>query len=173
MASVIYEPIMNALLALLQAKCAISNGGLFKTVTRRFRMWEALMQDIQAGASPLLQPSLMLYDGVGLGGGRVKYEQRGRGTPGVRILFRTIVCYATLPGGTTPAGPDATTSGGTVFAPLVENVEAAFAPDSEGTLTLGGLASHCWIEGESHWVTGEIDPGGQGMFTIPVQIMVP
>jgi hypothetical protein len=173
MASTVYEPIMTALYGRLQTYCAVGNGGLFSTVTRYFRTWEALIQDIQSGASPLSQPALILYDGIGFGGGKTKYEQRGRGRPPVRVLMRTIVCYATLPGGTTAPGPDGTTSGGAVFAPLVENIEAAFAPDSEGALTLGGLVSHCWIEGESHWITGEIDPGGQGMFTIPVHIMVP
>jgi hypothetical protein len=47
------------------------------------------------------------------------------------------------------------------------------ASDSEGALTLGRTVSHCWIEGDSHWLTGDIDPGGQGMLTIPVQIMIP
>ena len=163
-----YEPIMTALLALLQAKC----GGTFQTYKRRFVMWEQLAQQVPA----IAQPALFLFDGVGLGGGRIKYAQKQRGLPPRRTLLRTIVLYAQIPGGGTPGGPDATTPGGTVLGPLAESVEAALATVDDpvqGTLTLGGLVSHCWIEGDGHWVVGDIDPNGQGMVTIPVNIMVP
>jgi hypothetical protein len=165
----VYEPIMAALLALLQTKC----GATFGYYSRRFITWENLIQNVQTGSSPISQPALFLYDGIGFGGGRTKYEQRGRGRPPVRILLRTIVVYARIPGGGTAQGPDALTPGGSVFAPLAESIETALLPDSEGALTLGGLVSHCWIDGESHWVVGDIDPGGQGMLTMPVQIMLP
>lgn len=171
MASVVYEPIMNALLAFLKAGCSST----FPTIQRRFITWENLAQQIQSGIAPFQQPCLIVYDGIGFGGGKTKYEERGRGRPRVRILSRTLVIYAQLPGGGTPSGPDSTTPGGTVFAPLVESIEAAFdaAIDSEGTVTLGRTVSHCWIEGDSHWLTGDIDPSGQGMLTVPVQIMIP
>ncbi len=169
----IYEPIMNALTLLLRNALT---PGVFRYVSRRFVMWEALIASIQSGVSPFQQPALLVYDGVGFGGGMTRFEQRGRGRPPVRVMSRTLVVYAQLPGGGTPAGPDNFTAGGTVFAPLSEAIEGVFAtPDGEGaTLTLGGLVSHCWIEGSSHWVTGDIDTvGGQGMLTIPVQIMIP
>lgn len=170
-----YEPIMNALLAFLQANCLVTNGGPFNTIQRRFITWENLVQSIQSGNSPLLQPAMIVYGGVGFGGGSVKFDPRGRGTPGVRTLSRTLVIYALAPGGGTPAGPDGTTPGDTVLAPLLESVEKAFdaATDSEGAVTLGRTVSHCWIEGDSHWLTPDIDPGGQGMLTIPVKIMIP
>jgi hypothetical protein len=137
-------------------------------------MWENLIQSIQNGAAPFQQPAMLLYDGVGFGGGHTTFEQRGRGRPPVRIMHRTIVIYAQLPGSGTPQGPDATTPGGTVFAPLSEAIEGVFQQvDSEGALTLGGLVSHCWLQGDSHWLTPDIDPGGQGMLTLPVQIMIP
>lgn len=169
--STVYEPIMNALVAFLKANCAAD----FPTIQRRFITWENLVQSIQSGQSPLVQPALIVYDGVGFGGGKVVYDPRGRGTPGVRTLYRTLVIYAQLPGSGQPAGPDAVTPGGTVFAPLVESIENAFniATDSEGAVTLGRTVSHCWISGESHWLTPDIDPNGQGMLTIPMQIMIP
>jgi|SRR5580693_3659808 hypothetical protein len=163
MASIIYEPIMVALLNLLQTNC----GTTFNSYNRRFIMWENL------ASTPLVQPALFLYGGAGLGGGTTKYEQRGRGRPLVRVLSRTIVVYAQLPGAGTPSGQDATTPGDTVFGPLVESIENAFVPDSENAVTLGGLVSHCWIEGDALWATPDIDPQGQGMFTVPVKIMIP
>lgn len=172
----IYEPIMNALLAFLQATCLSTHGGPFITIQRRFITWENLLQSIQVGNSPLLQPAMIVYGGVGFGGGGTNYDPRGRGTPGVRTLTRTLVIYAQAVGAGTPGGPiDATTPGDSVFAPLVESVESAFdtATDSEGAVTLGRTVSHCWIEGESWWMTPDIDPGGQGMLTIPVKIMIP
>lgn len=167
-----YEPIMNALLALLQAQLQPAP---FRYISRRFVTWEGLLQDIQSGLTPFPQPALLFYDGVGFGGGKTRYEERGRGRPTVRVISRTIVCYAQLPGGNTPSGVDRTTPGGSVFAPLVEAIEGVFQTrDGDGAaLTLGGLVSHAWIEGDSHWLTGDIDPTGQGMFTIPINFMVP
>lgn len=167
-----YEPIMNALLALLQAQLLPAP---FRQVQRRMVMWETLLFDIQNGIAPFPQPALILFDGVGLGGGKTRYEERGRGRPTVRVISRTIVVYAQMPGGGTPGGVDHTTPGGTVFAPLVEAIEGVFQTrDQDGAaLTLGGLVSHCWLEGDSMWITGDIDPTGQGMLTMPVQIMVP
>jgi hypothetical protein len=169
----LYTNISNALFALLNQ--APLNPGTFRYMSRRFVTWETLIGSIQSGAIPFVQPALFLFDGVGLGGGRIKYEQRGRGRPTVRVLSKTVVIYAQLPGAGTPAGPDSITPGGDVFFPLMEAVENVFQQvDSEGALTLGGLVSHCWIDGEGIIVTGELDTaGGQGMATLPVQIMLP
>src|SRR5215831_5496603 len=170
MAIIIREQIMNALFALLKTQC----GTAFTTYSRRFKMWDDVVQSYQTG-QPLLQPALFLYDGVGFGGGSDTFERPARGTPAKVIMHRSIVVYAQMPGGATPYGADATTAGGAVFHPLLETVIAALAPDSpeEGTLTLGGLVSHCWIEGESFIMTGEIDPvNAQGMLTVPVHIMM-
>lgn len=171
MASIVYEPIMNSLLAFFKASCS----NTFKTIQRRMIIWENLAQLIDNGDAPFLQPCMILYDGVGFGGGKVVYEPRGRGTPTVRIMHRTIVIYARLPGAAIPSGWDNTTPGGTVFAPLVESIENALdaATDSEGAVTLGRTVSHVWLSGESHWITGDIDPSGQGMLTMPLQIMLP
>ena len=170
----VYEPIMDALLSLLQTQC----GDTFLYYSRRFQTWEEVIQNSKRGQPmQLLQPALFLYDGVGFGGGRIKMDPRGRGTPTVRTMQRTIVIYAQLPGGGLADGPDADTAGGTVFAPLQEAVEAAFGQEvgdgPGGAQTLGGLVSHCWIEGDCIWVTGDIDPGGQGMIAIPISIMIP
>lgn len=176
MASTTYEPIMAALLAKLKAAC----GNTFLTYERGIKTIDDLAQRVNATGLALRQPALFLFDGIGFGGGLIHYEQRGRGRPTVRIMSRSIIVYARAfgPGGApdgTPRGPAPDVTGGQVFHPLIEAVEAAFRlTDSEGALTLGGLVSHCWIEGEGHLLATELDPvNGQGMATLPIKIMVP
>jgi hypothetical protein len=164
------EQIMNHIFADLQTFC----GTNFRTYSRRFLTWEDVVQSYRDG-TPLLQPALYLYDGPGFGGGADMWDPRGPGNPSVVTMLRTIVIYATLPGGGTPQGPDGTTPGGSVLHPLVELVQQALAPDDPtyGVNRLGGLVSHCWIKGDSLIVTGELDPTqGQGMATIPLEIMM-
>jgi hypothetical protein len=171
--SVTYEPIMNGILALLQGALM---PGTFRHMARGIIMLEQLDQLItQNMPLPFRQPALFLFDGIGLGGGKTIYHRSGRGMPAKRTLLRTIVIYAQLPGAGTPSGLDGTVqSGGTVFAPLIEAVEAALEPPpGDPAITLGGLVSHVWTEGESHWVTGEIFPNGQGMCSIPLNIVIP
>lgn len=165
------EQIMDALLAYLVAGCGVT----FATYSRRFLMWEKVSQALQQ-TPPLAMPALYLYDGMGLGGGLDHWDPRGRASPSVVTLHRTIVIYATLPKGDSPQGQDGTTAGGTVFHPLIEAVENTLAvPDSQSqnALTLGGLVSHCWLEGDGMMMTGELDDlRGQGMQTLPVKIML-
>ncbi len=170
--STLYRPIMEALLARLQTKC----GDTFQTYSRRFVMWENMAQMVMNGKAPV-QPALYLFDGVMMtGGGRINFERTAKSVPNKRLIERTIVIYAQMPGGGTPDGTDSETPGGDVFYPLQEAVEAAIEPDpgdSWGALTLGGLCEHCWIQGDGYMFTGDIDPNGQGMLTIPVRILVP
>ena len=170
MASTLYEPIMDALLALLQDSC----GSLFQTYSRRFVTWENLLQQL-TGDNAIKQPALYLYSGPGFGGGTEQFIQQGR-TPAKRIITRTVVIYAQIPGGGLPGGIDVSTPGDSPFYPLIEAVESALdPPDSSilGTVTLGGLVTHCWIEGTGVIVPGDIDPNGQGMATLPVSILIP
>lgn len=165
------EQVMDALLVSIRSFC----GTAFRTYSRRFMTWEDVIQSYRDGV-PLNQPALFLYDGVGFGGG-IDHFDPGKtfGTPTIVTLLRSVVIYATLPGGGTPQGPDGTTPGGSILHPLIELVMQALAPDdsSRGTNTLGGLVSHCWIKGDSLLMTGEIDPTqGQGMITIPLEIMM-
>src|SRR5260221_13866902 len=144
------EQIMDAVLAQIQSFC----GTAFRTYSRRFMTWEDVVQSYREG-TPLNQPALFVYDGLGFGGGVDNWDPRGPGNPSVVMLMRTVVIYATLPGGGTPQGPDGTTPGGSVLHPLVELVMQALAPDdpSYGVNKLGGLVSHCWIKGDSLLMT--------------------
>lgn len=183
-----YEDIMNSLLSWIQQNTGYGTPTqMFQTYQRGVVMWEKLGQVVNG--NPLVrQPALFLYDGVGFGGGVTKYQQRYRATPVVRVIQRTIVIYAKLPG---PAGlpggmqqgafiPTGSvgqyTGGGSLLHPLISAVELAMETSddpSQGTLTLGGLVSHCWLEGDGILVSPDIDDNGQGMATLPVSIQVP
>ena len=55
---------------------------------------------------------------------------------------------------------------------LLDQIDAALAPDPyQNTLTLGGLVSHCWIDGTVDKQAGDI--GGIGIARIPIKILVP
>lgn len=55
---------------------------------------------------------------------------------------------------------------------LLDKIDAALAPDVyQNTLTLGGLVSHCWIDGTIDKQAGDIN--GIGIARIPVKILVP
>ena len=169
--STLYDPIMDALLALLQESC----GSLFKTYTRRFVTWQQLIQSIENGNPALFQPALLLIDSVGFGGGTTKYEQQGR-TPIRRTIQRSIVLYAQITRGNTPGGYDPNVVPGSMFYPLIESVESALEPSpssSFAVVTLGGRVTHCWLEGEGIIIPGDLDPNGQGMATLPVSILIP
>lgn len=181
MADGVREQIMNGLLAQLQSAC----GSTFQTYSRKFITWQDLCQMITTGSGDPRQlprsPALFLYDGVGFGGGRDNWSQQGsRGQPSKRTLYRTIVIYAWRPGGLTPSGPSADT-GAISLHPLVEAVEAALDPEPNvpgfdaavGQITLNGLVTYAWIEGDGHCIPGDIDPSGLAMQTIPLKILIP
>jgi len=54
---------------------------------------------------------------------------------------------------------------------LLDAIENALAPKDEDVLTLGGLVSHCWIEGEIETDEGLL--GDQAVAIIPVSILIP
>jgi len=54
---------------------------------------------------------------------------------------------------------------------LLDAIETALEPNDEETLTLGGLVSHCRIEGEIETDEGLL--GEQAVAIVPVSILVP
>jgi hypothetical protein len=174
MAAVTREQVMNALLAQLKADATVVS--LFQTISRRFYMWEQIAQVMQSGQVPVRQPALYLFDGVGLGGGMDRYEPQTRSLPPLVTLRRTVVIYAQLPGGGTPGGQtDMVTPGGTVLNPLIDAVQAVIdrpTDSASNANTLGGIVSHCWLKGEGVFISGEIDPNGQCMATLPLEILM-
>jgi hypothetical protein len=177
------EAIMDALLAQLEAAC----GSTFLTYDRKFVAYQDLIAQINGTRQQSLDPrqklkfpALYLYEGVGFGGGKDEWVQRVQGVPmtGARTLHRTIVLYAYRPGSLLPGGA-ASYPGAVTMNPLIEAVENAFQPDTsgigsaKGTMTLGGLVQHCWIEGEGHMIPGDLDPSGLAMQTIPFRVLMP
>lgn len=175
-----YEQIMNALLAYLKAQIPANT---FLTFRRGVVQWQELGRVVN-GVPIMRQPALFLYDGPGFGGGRVRYEQRSRSLPVIRILHRTVIIYQRTPAaGGFPGGSLGGSAVQSVLGsqasplhPLIEAVELAMeTPDdaAQGALTLGGLVSHCFIEGDGLQIPPDIDPEGQGMATLPITILVP
>lgn len=181
----IYEPIMDALMAYLQAQTGFgTTSATFLTMQRGIVLWERL-PEIVNGNPVIRQPALFLYDGPEFGGGEIAYSRPGgRATPPVRLLKRTIVIYAKstvaggFPGGYIGgiAAQNLITSQANILHPLLEAVETALnTPDNleTGTLTLGGLVAYCRHEGRGFQIPPDIDPNGQGLASLPIEIKVP
>jgi len=60
---------------------------------------------------------------------------------------------------------------GTPASPGLETVFMTPDDPQRGTLTLGGLVQHCWIEGTVHYDNGDID--NQAKMTVPVLVLCP
>lgn len=176
-----YEPIMNALLAYLQAQIPTNT---FLTYRRGIVMWERLAE-VQNGVPVIRQPALFLYDGPEFSGGKIDYRRSAsRATPVIRTMSRTIVIYARTPAAGGMAGgqiggsavQNVNTSQASFLHPLIEAVETALStPDNPetGTLTLGGLVAYCRHEGVGFQIPPDLDPEGQGMASLPIEIRLP
>lgn len=136
----------------------------FSTTSRRVQ----LAQD-GTPLVPIDQPALFLVEGH-----ETTINDR-RGVPPKHLLQAGIWIWAKIPDGLRAGQPDQTTPGATVLNPLLDAVETALAPDdvTQNVLTLGGLVSHCWIEGETVKVVGDLNPDGQCFAAMPIRILVP
>jgi hypothetical protein len=55
---------------------------------------------------------------------------------------------------------------------ILDGVEGVFVPDSpNGTVTLGGLVAHAWIEGEVFKAAGDLND--QAMIVVPIKLLIP
>ena len=140
------EQVFEALLALLQDKIP----GI-RTYTRKV----GLPTEFQAAA----QPALVLFSPM------ENTNQGGLGSPPRRTWHFSIIVYFRVP---------RNDAGETVMNPLLEAVEAALeSGPSFPAITLGGLVSHCWLEGDTVKESGDTDADGQGGFVVPGKILVP
>ena len=148
------EPIWKALFTRAQALKP-----LFKTVGRQ----HVRPPDLPAS----MQPALFLVQA------RETYAQHPVvGAPLKLTLSGFLIVYfqAPMP---MKAGIGAEAKvGSTELNALLLAVRGMFKPDSpSGRMTLGGLANHCWLEGDA-----DMDPGiysQQGAAILPVKILVP
>jgi hypothetical protein len=144
------EQVANALFAKL--KSALSQQ--FTTIGRKHVL-----------PAPEQQPALFQC------GTKQIVRQKGQGFPGTLAMTFLLFIYAYDTAGDEVPGQE-TSLVETTINGLVEAVESAIAPVPAGDhQSLGGLVSHCWIEGES-----DIDPGifgKQGFAVVPVHVLVP
>jgi hypothetical protein len=149
------EQVWSAVFALLNRKVA---------GVQSFSRKPTQPPDFATAVPPIVQPALFLREMD------EKAEQKaGRGAPPNRVWHAVIIVYAQL--------PDRATVGASVFNPILDSIEAALAPsrtDSNvGAQTLGGLVSHCWIEGDVIKETGDLAPDGQGVIAVPIHVLIP
>lgn len=97
-------------------------------------------------------------------------EPKPRGLPGKLTLIGMAYIYATRSGVQPTLGQE-TPLAATALNALLKTFDDALAPDADGAFTLGGLASHCWIQGIVRMVEG--NTGFQAMAQVPIHILVP
>lgn len=125
----------------------VSGAANFVTVSRRLRHWG----DVAAAE----QPALFQIQ-------KSETAKQRRGLPPLWTLSVDLFLYAHAPDELIPPS--------TVLNPLLDAVEAALAPDPIDLVqTLGGLVSHCWIDGKIETDEGVL--GGQAVAIVPVAIL--
>ena len=105
-------------------------------------------------------------------GVKESHKPRPRGLPTQLILHGFIILYAPAPVADETPGQE-TVLGATTLNQLFLAVDTALQPDDlvQNVFTIGGLVSHCWIEGET-----DLDPGifgPQAAAILPIHILVP
>jgi hypothetical protein len=94
-----------------------------------------------------------------------------RGLPGKLELVLFAFLYAYNAGQEQPIG-DETVLAEDVIDRMLEAIDDALMPDEQGRQTLGGLVTHCWVEGADT----PIEPGlfgQQAMAVVPIHVEVP
>lgn len=140
------ETIMTALVALLATATGFKTGPL-----RRLQLWSQVAN----------QPAIFVRNAGD------DYPARPiNGLPAKTTMHVEIWIYAKV--GIDPSGVP-----GVVINGLVDAVEAVLQPTAAtaGRQTLGGLVSHCWIEGRIEMDPGDLD--GQAKVIIPLRILGP
>jgi hypothetical protein len=139
------EAIMTALFALVSASSA------YVTKSRRLKLWT----ELGTGDKPAI---FMAERGD-------TYTRESEAVPEVVTIDVQLFIY-------TDAGKDQSIVPASVLNPLIDAVDAALAPSAlTGLQTLGGLVSHCWIEGKIMKDPGDLD--GDGVAVIPIKILLP
>lgn len=142
---------MNRELVLLALFNLLSNAASFATVSRRLRLWSSV--------APADKPALIMVDKTDV------YQRASEAVPEAITMQIDVYIY-------TDAGSDQSGIPSTALNTLLDAVDTALLPDRlTGKQTLGGLVSHCWIEGRVMKDAGDID--GNGVAVIPIRILIP
>jgi hypothetical protein len=141
------ETIMAALLARLQTTAGVV------TVSRRVKLW--------TDVPPAEQPAIFIAEH----GEDVAH--RSENTPGLVTIGVDLFVYVYTG---EPGGVPATT-----LNTVLDAIDAALAPSGadmvRGRQTLGGLVSHCFVNGSVFKDPGDLD--NQGLAVVPIKILVP
>lgn len=127
----------------------VSTSASFATASRRLKLWT----DLGSGDKPAIFVAERGDNYVRHGGDAM---------PAIVTYEADIFIY-------TDAGKDQGIVPATALNNLLDAVDAALAPNWTGRQTLGGLVSHCWIEGKIMKDPGDLD--GDGLAIIPVKIL--
>jgi hypothetical protein len=137
------EQIMSALFSLLTSTAN------FPTSGRRLMLWSNVAE----------QPALFLRDGP-----ETYAPRQARGQPAKVTL--TAECWVYVQTRDVNAVPIVALNN------LIDGIVAVLQPlPSLECQTLGGLVSHCWIEGKIEKDAGDLDGLGQAIAIIPINIM--
>jgi len=144
------EPIYAAILAFFSA-LTVGGAPAFKLATRKLKTWE--------DCSPEDQPALLLRQVNELG-------ERRKGLP-TKWTGHVALCLYVHTGAQT----DDTVIPSTLLNPLVDAIEAAITVDDFNTnsATLGGLVSHCAINGDIEYFEGTL--GDEAVAIVPIDFV--
>lgn len=125
---------------------------LFKTATRKLSTWD--------GVSPEDQPALLMQE-------QSESVTRVKGQPSIWRLSIKLFLYVH-----TGANNDPTIVPAQILNPLLDAIQASLAIDdvSNNACTLGGLVSHCAIEGTVERFQG--DMGDEAVAIVPITILL-
>jgi len=125
----------------------------FKSATRKLKIWE--------NVEPEDQPALLQLQ-------RRETVTRPKGLPARWTLTVDLYLYVH-----TGANNDPSVVPSQLLNPLMDAVEAAMIVDDVGNnaVTLGGLVSHCFIDGAVEIFEGNL--GDQAVCIIPLTVVVP
>jgi hypothetical protein len=136
------EQIMTALFAVVSASPA------FVTKSRRLQLWDTV--------SANNKPAIFMYERDDF------YKGADRYLPPTVTMSVDLFIY-------TAPGTDSGITPISILNPLIDAIDAALKPGLNGRQTLGGLVSHCYIDGKIMKDPGDID--GDGIAVIPVKIL--
>lgn len=145
------EPIDLGVFAFFAAIAAPDGSKLFKTATRRVTTWD--------GVPPEDCPALLLLPSR-------ERAERKKGLPTKWTGAYDLMLYVH-----TGAQNDPSVTPASLLNPLLDAIEAALTVDDpfDNACTLGGLVSHCAIEGDITKFLGSL--GDEAVAIVPIEIL--
>lgn len=129
----------------------VARSGKYQTYSRKVRLWT----DVSDEEKPA----------VFITSGRESRVQDAEGTPPRITLYVDLLIYVKSTQQDVPPSSDE-------IEDRLDDLDNVLRPSAlTGKQTLEGLVSHCWIEGDTIVVPGDLD--GDGIAIVPIRIEVP